>query len=135
MNEYIKKEKRSSHNRRKEKSCKQRMYHARLRGRENKKQKRFCNNEKTMNPTVCFDIYSEIKEGKFSYYQFGMEGKFSYYQFEKVPTVEATLVSDISPPPLIRVVDALGLCTSQNETMKIDAETVVTTLQIKKIAR
>ena len=63
---------------------------------------------------------------------FGKEGKlFPHYQSEKAPTLETTLVSDISPPPLIRVVDALGLCTSQNETMRIDAETVVTTLQNK----
>ena len=60
--EYIQKHKRSSHNQRKEKSCKQRMYHPRWRGRENKKQKRFCNNENAMNSTVCFDIFSERRE-------------------------------------------------------------------------
>ena len=46
----------------KKKSCKQRMYHPRLRGRENKKQKRFCNNENAINTTVCFDIYLERRE-------------------------------------------------------------------------
>ena len=63
---------------------------------------------------------------------FGKEEKFSHYQSEKASTLETNVVSDISPAPLIRVADVLGLCTPQNETRKIDSETAVTTLQNKQ---